>query len=443
MTAGLNHHAIEAVVARAVDPRVGIIHDLRAIEPGPGAPRFFHYAAQLSNLRAFGWEGNLTLLEAGSATRQAARASVLFDALGCYAAAFHAPHELELYSYRHATKRSVAPDRLALFSDEQYAQEAFSFEPFTDATPVRWVPATSLESGERSFVPAAAALLPYRARGETGEAAIQPPSSVGLACACSREEAVRTAICDVIKHDALALCWNARLSPPHVRVETLSDENYPLVERFETIGRITALNITLDTSVPTFLLCLESPAEAAPAMVFGSGCDPDPDRAFRLALDDLALALHLCGDALEVRRRQADRLTVDHRLDRLAFWCAHAHRSHAAFLFASSERLAFEEVSGRIGAAPADSRGLAATVAAAGYEVFIVDLTTSDLRELGVAAVRAIVPGLQPLFGNPREQALGGTRLGELPGRLGFRPEKRSPPDAVVPHPFVLKGIES
>jgi ribosomal protein S12 methylthiotransferase accessory factor len=442
VTSGLNHHVIEAVVARAVDPRVGVIHDLRAIDPVPGAPRFFHYAAQVSNLRAFGWEGNLTILEAGSATRQAARASVLFDALGCYAAAFHAPQELELHSYRHAAKPCIAPNRFALFSDGQYAQEAFPFAPFSDATPVRWVAATSLESGEPSSVPAAAALLPYRVR-DTEEAVIQPASPIGLACACSREGAVRTAICDVIKHDALALCWNARLSPPQVRVETLSDDNYALVERFETIGRITALNITLDTSVPTFLLCLECPAEGAPAMVFGSGCDPDPDRAFGLALDDLALALRLCMNALEARRRQADQVSMEHRLDRLAFWCARANRPRAAFLFASSERLAFEELSDRFSAAPDGSRGLAAALAAAGYEVFIVDLTTSDLRELGVAAVRAIVPGLQPLFGHPREQALGGTRLWELPGRLGFRPEQPSGPDAVLPHPFVLKGIES
>jgi ribosomal protein S12 methylthiotransferase accessory factor len=449
VTVRSNRSAVEAVIARAVDPHVGIIHDLRSIEPRAGAPRFFHCSAQLCNLSACGWEGNLTPLEAGAPSRFAAQASVLFEALGCYAAAFYAPHELELYSHRRAPERCVAPHRFALFSDEQYAGEAFPFEPFTDDTPVRWVPATSLESGSPSSVPAAAALLPYMVADGTGEAWIQPSSPIGLACACSRDEAVRSAICDVIKHDALAVCWNGQLSPPHVRIETLSDENYGLVERFEAIGRVTALNITLDTGVPAFLLCLECPADGAPAMVFGAGCDLDPDLAFRLALDDLALSLRLCQDVSEARERraQADRDVVGPRLDRLAFWCEHAHRSYAAFLFASSERLEFEEVcAGEAVAPPGDSRGLAAALGAAGFEVFVVDLTTSDLRELDVSAVRAVIPGLQPLFGAPYAPALGGRRLREIPARLGLRPATPGMPTGLretLPHPFVLRGIES
>ena len=111
-----------------------------------------------------------------------------------------------------------------------------------------------------------------------------------------------SAMSDVIKHDALALCWNGRLSPPHVRIETLSDESYELVERLETIGRVTALNITLDEGIPTFLLCLRCPAEEAPAMVFGAGCHPIPERAFRLAMDELALVLRRCSGSVAARQ---------------------------------------------------------------------------------------------------------------------------------------------
>jgi ribosomal protein S12 methylthiotransferase accessory factor len=433
----------------AVDPHVGIVHGVQAIEPRPGAPGFFHYSAQLCNLSACGWEGNLTVLEAGAATPEAAHASVVLEALGCYAAAFYAPHELELYPHGRAPQGSVAPHRFALFSDEQYADEAFPYERFTDATPIRWVPATSLESGGRSHVPAAAALLPYRVNGGAGEASIQPSSPIGLASACSTDEAIRSAICDVIKHDALALCWNGRLAPPHVRVETLSDENYALVERFEAVGRVTAFNISVDTGVPTFLLCLDCPADEAPAMVFGSGCDPDPERAFRLALEDLALVLGMCQNVSPGRddRPVAERGLADQRLDRLAFWCTHAHRSHAAFLFASSERVEFDEICApEAVSVRRDPRGLSAALAAAGYEVFIVDLTTSDVRELGVCVVRAVIPGLQPLFGARTEQALGGRRLSELPSRLGLLPAGAGMPwDAAsaIPHPFVFRGIES
>ena len=440
---------VQAVIDRAVDPRVGIVHDLQARAARPGAPRFFHYSAQLCNLAACGWQSNLTRMDGGAATPQDARTSALFEALRCYAAAFYAPHELELFSHAHAPHRSVPPARFALFSEEQYAQEGFPFEPFTDSTPVRWVPATSLGSGEQWYVPAAAALLPYVVRPGSEERSIQPSSPIGLACACSPDEAMEAAICDVIKHDALALCWNGRLSPPQVRIETLTDENYALVERFETIGRVTALNITLDIDVPAFLLCLQCPAEEAPAMVFAAGCDPDPVRAFRFALDDLALVLRMCEDLPTAggRRRVETDGGVTDRADRLAYWCASAHRVHAGFLFGSSERTEFDEVRA-IEADGARQRAhkLVARLRDAGLDVWFVDLTTSDLRDLGVSVVRAVVPGLQPLFGAPHAQALGGRRLEDVPARLGLHPARRTAttaPTAALPHPFLLKGIES
>jgi ribosomal protein S12 methylthiotransferase accessory factor len=439
---------VQDVIDRTVDPRVGIVHHLEPMAVRAGAPRFFHYSAQIGNLGACGWQTNLARMEGGAATRQAAQASALFDALRCYAAAFYAPRELALFSHAAAPGRAVSPGRFALFSSAQYSLDGFPFEPFTPTVPVRWVPATSLDSGDQWWVPAAASLLPYAVPPGATERPVQPSSSIGLACACSADEAVPAAICDVIKHDALALCWNARLSPPHVRIETLGDENYELVERLETIGRVTALNVTLDAGVPTFLLCLRCPAEEAPAMVFGAGCHPIPERAFRLAIDDLALVLRRCQDLSlrDDRRRSAQAAPFGDGAERLAFWCAHEHAAGAAFLFASSERIEFDDVAPLMArSASRDADALAAAVRESGFEVFIADLTTPDLRDVGVSVVRAVIPGLQPLFGAPQEQALGGARLDEVPARLGLqsgRPD-RTLQRSALPHPFLLKGIDS
>jgi ribosomal protein S12 methylthiotransferase accessory factor len=439
---------VQSVIDRTVDARVGIIHHLEPLPVRAGAPRFFHFSAQLCNLGACGWQSNLTRMEGGAATRQEAQASALFDALGCYAAAFYAPRELALFPHESAPSQAVSPRRFALFSSEQYSQHGFPYEPFTETVPVRWIPATSMDSGDRWYVPAAASLLPYAVRAGTAERPIQPSSPIGLACSCSAEDAVLSAISDVIKHDALALCWNGRLSPPHVRIETLSDESYEVVERLETIGRVTALNITLDEGIPTFLLCLRCPAEEAPAMVFGAGCHPIPERAFRLAMDELALVLRRCQDLSprDSRRTSADAPPFADGAERLAFWCAHEHAANAAFLFASSERIEFEEVAPlAAGSASLPGDALAGALRERGFDVFIADLTTPDLREVGVTVVRAVIPGLQPLFAAPHEQALGGTRLDDIPARLRLksgRPE-RALPQTGLPHPFLLKGIDS
>ena len=96
-----------------------------------------------------------------------------------------------------------------------------------------------------------------------------------------------------------------------------------------------------------------------------------------------------------------------------------------------SERIEFEEVA-PLGAGSAGPPGdaLAGALRERGFEVFIADLTTPDLRDVGVTVVRAIIPGFQPLFGAPHEQALGGTRLDDVPARLRLKPalpERASP----------------
>ena len=71
--------------------------------------------------------------------------------------------------------------------------------------------------------------------------------------------------------------------------------------------------------------------------------------------------------------------------------------------------------------------------------------TTPDLRDVGVSVVRALIPGFQPLFGAPHEQALGGTRLDDVPARLRLKSgrSERALPQTGLPHPFLLKGIDS
>jgi ribosomal protein S12 methylthiotransferase accessory factor len=73
-----------------------------------------------------------------------------------------------------------------------------------------------------------------------------------------------------------------------------------------------------------------------------------------------------------------------------------------------------------------------------GLEPVVVDLTTEDVEQLGFSVVRVLVPGLQPIEGCHKHRFLGGSRLVEVPRRLGYvdrRPrslEELNP----FPHPY-------
>ena len=74
--------------------------------------------------------------------------------------------------------------------------------------------------------------------------------------------------------------------------------------------------------------------------------------------------------------------------------------------------------------APADERGrlrfLLDRLHGLGFEPVVIDLTTDELRELGIWVVRAVIPGLMPMSSVQRGRFLGTPRLYEYPCRAGF-----------------------
>jgi ribosomal protein S12 methylthiotransferase accessory factor len=65
--------------------------------------------------------------------------------------------------------------------------------------------------------------------------------------------------------------------------------------------------------------------------------------------------------------------------------------------------------------------GKAVTILAEnGLDVIALDLTTPDVAACGYAVTRVLIPGLQPLDADYLHRFLGGTRLYQVPRRLGF-----------------------
>jgi len=69
-------------------------------------------------------------------------------------------------------------------------------------------------------------------------------------------------------------------------------------------------------------------------------------------------------------------------------------------------------------------------------DILRIDITPSDIRELGLYVVRVVIPQLQDIDGTHRFRPLGGKRLYEVPCRLGYASKPRSFKDFnPLPHP--------
>jgi ribosomal protein S12 methylthiotransferase accessory factor len=75
-------------------------------------------------------------------------------------------------------------------------------------------------------------------------------------------------------------------------------------------------------------------------------------------------------------------------------------------------------------------------VEATGCRVYLCDVTTPDVRELGFSVVRAVLPGYHPLALGFAFRARGGRRLYEVPQRLGHKGITRERGENPIPHPY-------
>lgn len=433
--------AMASALPVLVDSHVGIVNHVKEVATEPGTPNFFHYAAKACNTAAFSGQVNFGNTGGASENRLIAIAKAVGEAVERYCAALYAPDDLPLGCYREMGVDCVHPGDFALHSSTQYDSPGFPWVPFDEDTPIRWTPATRLADGHTIHVPAAFVWIPYLYYQGSGDSPIGQPISTGLACHGSFARAALSGLCEVIERDAFTIFWQARLSMPQIRVETLSDENYDLVQRFERTGdKVVLLNLTTDNGVPTVLSVLCSDSPARPAYVFAASAELDAEQAVRKALEELA---HTRRYSQQIKRNlppvvaDEDYEQVQTQVDHLNFAADHENKPHFAFVFASSERIEFDELP-RLSTGN-DERDLDIVVErvhSTGHSVLVADLTSSDIHSLGLTVVRTLVPGYHPLQMGHRIRALGGRRLREVPGRLGHPDLAPDDPGNPIPHPY-------
>ncbi|MBV8828718.1 MAG: YcaO-like family protein [Acidobacteriaceae bacterium] len=426
-----------------VDPKVGIIQRIEELPVDDDDPDFFHYfskacdASRFTAMRNFGDNGG------ASTDRYSAIAKAMGEAIERYCSAIYDPAGFRFAAHRELNLRAVHPELLTMYLPEQYLSEGFLWHPFTVDTPVHWTPARSLVTGERVFVPAAAVYIPFHYHGATRSAFILQPISTGLACGGSIAEATISGLCEVLERDAFTITWQAMMSCPVIRHETLPAFGCDLVSRFEAVGiRVYLMDITTDIGVPAIMTVGVSNAETSPAVAVAAAADPSPERCLLKSLDELAHTRMYARQLLRytpplpVEVDRGHPLVKDQR-DHLRFYCPQYAKPFAEFAWSSTRQIDLCDEPDLSAGSPSEQlRKLVENTVAAGLEPLVVELTTPDVAELGLHVVRVVVPGAHPLYMGHRNRALGVTRLYEVPRKLGHRGLARNEPDNPYPHPF-------
>lgn len=344
--------------------------------------------------------------------------------------------ELVRGSYRELAAEALDPREL--FYGRSACCPEDRLPDFDENAPLSWTRARS-PFGDEILVPAQEVWFDTSA----GDPELIGQTTSGCALGSSLEEASLFALLEAIERDAYLLMWYLRRPCPEIDPDSIEDEAFQLLRRrWELELRnhsFRLFDLTTDTAVPAVAAVAVRRRGNGRKTFHGAAARLSAGRACLVALEDIASFSHRL--APESRRRGHHLL--DHPDDILG---PEDHGSVYA-LDAAFERLAFLDAGGgaRLPVREVDRHGLlppagrydlretlqrlARHLETCGVRVYFKDITHPAVAEKGLCCVKAITPGLYPLWFGHRKRRFGITpRLERLGG---------PPPYNLEVHPFV------
>lgn len=348
-------------------------------------------------------------------------------------------------SYRQLENQALNPARVGLHEKEQYEKPHFPFKPFHPDAPMNWVWGYSFLHERPILVPE---LLAYYSLGY-GEGFVYETSN-GCALGGSLEEAIFHAIMEVVERDSFLLTWYAQLPLPRLDLSSADDEELQLmVDRICKVAGydLHFYNSTMEHGIPSVWGVAKNRRSKGLNLICAAGANPDPVRAVKSTIYELAGMMSRHGEKLKENRKKYEgmlqdpfgvRTMEDHGLlyglpeaeERLSF-LLDDHRPLRTFAEEFKQPQANTDLKD-------DLQGILETFRRLNLEVIVVDQTTPITERNGLFCVKVLIPGMLPMtFGHHLTRVKGLERVLRVPMQLGFMKaplsyEQLNP----NPHPF-------
>ncbi|MFC7619270.1 YcaO-like family protein [Microlunatus sp. GCM10028923] len=436
-----------------LDERTGIVTNLRTITHHPSIPRELKTVqAEVTDMaRVLPWAPNTVCGGSVFSDEEAARGSAIGESVERYCGNVINKDQLVHASYAELVSRgehALDPARLVLYSDNQHATPGFPFERFTPDLPVYWVSGRSLTEDRPILVPASTVYVNWYVGPFAGEPKTNYPFYAGLAAGASLDDAIRSGLEEIVERDATMMWWTNRqplpLLEPSRRLHGLFDgvrpehgQKYWLVHLQNEFG-IPVIAGVVENCENRFAIGFgaRENAESAAAKAWAEALTlqeisrdlDNPDGRYWQAVRDGMKAQNFMKPW-----RQDRRYLDDYRADFRDVGDLECQMQFYLDTRAVDQARAWT-LAGTQGPTPAvpiaavpslPDRTLATyrdRVEQRGYEIIVVDITTSDIAPSGHRAVRVLVPGLVSNF--PAAFPFhGNRRLQDGPVALGWRDE--------------------
>jgi ribosomal protein S12 methylthiotransferase accessory factor len=250
--------------------------------------------------------------------------------------------------------------------------------------------------------------------------------------------AAHNALAELIERDAFLIHWLNRVTPPRMDLAHFPNSEVQRLLAECRLHRIdlTVFDITSDFGIPTFLAIVRSIGPGYPVYA-STRADYDSDRAIaHLIIDALKVGMFTPLTESEVATAARHDFPVRTIRQRRAFWSNPRNATGADFLFGGPTRTPPRNEHSR-----ADHREkfncMVSALKSAGIATYLIDVTSAFARREGLHVLRAIAPGLCPLYLDERYRCAGISRLYRAPQLLGYAGARNEAELNPIPHPLL------
>jgi ribosomal protein S12 methylthiotransferase accessory factor len=283
--------------------------------------------------------------------------------------------------------------------------------------PIRWVKGLSLHDGEPILVPV---VMVYSYAGwRSTQERFWLPISTGCAAHRSYQNAVLSALCEVIERDAISVVWLQQLPLPRIVVDEVGPLTAPywaLFERASSDIEYHFFDATSDAGVPTVYGVQISRHHPHARTIVACATALTFDEAIAKVMKDFAT---LKRAFVSKRAVPLDTRTFTGLLDGATYMASPERAAAFDFLLNSVRSVSLRYLSSQRQPLKSLSEILN-HLKALKMQAIAVDLTTDEAIRSGLRVVRVLIPELQPLSLHTAAQFLAHSRLYTAPGRMGY-----------------------
>lgn len=348
-------------------------------------------------------------------------------------------------SFRNLKDRALNPVQVGVHEEKQYERPDFPFKPFDPDRSIDWVWGYSFLQERPILVPE---LLAYYSSG-CGHGFVYETSN-GCALGGSLEEAIFYGILEVVERDSFLLTWYAQLPIPRLDPYSAGDLELSLmVERLQEVTGydVHMFNSTMEHGIPCVWVLAKNRTQKGVNLICAAGASPDPVRAVKSAIHEVAGMLLTSNEKFEENREQYERMLHDpfevrQMEDHSMLYSLPQAEARLQFLLDDNRPMrTFDEEfkrSVRNADLTDDLKSFLQVFRRLNLDVIVVDQTTPETLRNGLHCVKVLIPGMLPMtFGQHLIRLSGLERVLKVPVVLGYAKEPLTPEELNPhPHPF-------